>query len=104
MDVLLVGGPSDGKRLAMRSLPHIIQDAFFDAADIKAFRRPECFPTHSKIGTIAAYRRETIRCEGFDMTVYVWVDMTMLAAMQNLLEGYRVPKLERIVLTHTRGV
>jgi len=94
MDVLLIGGPSDGKKIEMRSLPNIIKDAFFDDADTDAFRRDAGYTTAKQLETIAAYRRETIRCEGFDLTVYVWVDMTMLAAMKKLLEGYRVPKLE----------
>jgi hypothetical protein len=93
MDVLLIGGPSDGKRLEMRSLPNIIHDAVFYDADTNAFRRDAGYLTAKQLGTIAAYRRETIRCDGADLTVYVWCEMTMTVAMINLLEGYRVPKL-----------
>lgn len=86
-NVLLIGGPEDGRRLSvMEGLPSLKMLPRTEAAVRFSDQNRE--PTASTCGLLE-YRRMAIRSHmGFSGAVYVFGDIDPMAA---LIEGYRRP-------------
>lgn len=93
MPVLFIGGPHDGKRIELESLPSTMEIPYTQQAGIITEANPNAVAT----ATVrkARYRREAMRCAAGLYPLYVFNDIPAEDVVYTLLEGYREAEDDR---------
>jgi hypothetical protein len=88
MTILLIGGGSDGKWVDVEDHSEVIYSVCMDATDPCVFHPEEL----NKAVPVEIYRVQRIRCENALLKVAVVDGMSMLGAMNKLINNYKGDK------------
>lgn len=101
MPVLFIGGPMDGCRIEMESLPNQVQMPYTEMPTMneKGELGEGAVPLLKK----AAYRREAMRCPAGLYPLYVHASIPSVDIVHTLLEGYRESEEDRIRMAAMPG-